>query len=671
MDMKKASAPKPVRTSRKKTIKSKLMKMVCITCIVGILISMAFITAWNTYNITEEAYTTLSQLGTAYTEEFRTTFSLAFSYLETFAESSTFVDYARQVADGTVNQEEATAYYASLAPGTIFDSVSLLTMQGTTWDGFDLSAREYVQAGQAGKRFVSSPNVSARDLVLQYFIVLPMKDNLGIAFAPISANYFANAMQPFVDSSHYRSMFFVLDANGRFVVHTDMVKVEEEQNAIEVSAINEDYTALVNNMLAGNTGTTRVTLEDGETYLAAYQPIGNEQNWTLCLLSNAADVYRTTLISIVVQIILALFLILVAYIVADRRALTLVKPLQSVNDRLKLLAQGDTHSPVEMPGFKVEVEVNELLESLTTTTHGLNSYIADIEHILSSFAKGDFSQTSNVQYNGDFSAIQTALEAIETQLKSSFKKIFDCTDSVKGSSDIVASSSQGMAQGATEQASSVDSLADTISGIADQASSAAQNADELRGLTDENKQNIQNSLDCMSQMQQAMNEISVNSQQISKIVKSINDIAFQTNILALNAAVEAARAGQQGKGFAVVAEEVRNLAVKSADAVKETQRLVTEAITSAEKGTKISEQMNAALDLVASKNTTIASKIQEIADTAVSQSESIEQVNVGIEQISVVVQTNTATAEETAAASAELNNQADVLKNTILRFKFD
>ena len=275
-----------------------------------------------------------------------------------------------------------------------------------------------------------------------------------------------------------------------------------------------------------------------------------------------------------------------------------------------------------------------------------------------------------VEYAGDFSQIRSSLEAIKQGLSTSFKAIYDCADAVKSSSDVVSSTSQNLAQGATEQASAVEELAATVAGIAEQAAGTADRAGEVRALTKNNEQNINKSMSCMQELKSAMEDMALNSSQISKIVKTIDDIAFQTNILALNAAVEAARAGQQGKGFAVVADEVRNLANKSAEAAKETQRLVSEAIRSTENGTGITGRMNEALTLVTEKNAVIADKIDEIAADAESQNVGIEQVNTGIEQISIVVQSNTATAEESAAASAELNSQAQTLEETVSHFHF-
>jgi methyl-accepting chemotaxis protein len=242
-------------------------------------------------------------------------------------------------------------------------------------------------------------------------------------------------------------------------------------------------------------------------------------------------------------------------------------------------------------------------------------------------------------------------------------------DQVTSGANLVSDSSLSLSQGATNQASTVQELTASLEQVSEQTHLNAQNAETANALAKSAKSNAAEGNTQMKDMLKAMEDISISSANINKIIKVIDDIAFQTNILALNAAVEAARAGQHGKGFAVVAEEVRNLAGKSANAAKETTEMIENSIRKVEAGTKIANQTAKSLDEIVFEVDRAADLINSIAVASIEQARSIEQINFGITQVSQVVQTNAATAEESAAASEELSGQAAQLKEHVSSFR--
>jgi methyl-accepting chemotaxis protein len=254
-------------------------------------------------------------------------------------------------------------------------------------------------------------------------------------------------------------------------------------------------------------------------------------------------------------------------------------------------------------------------------------------------------------------------------LNNMFSEINNASGQVSAGSKQIADGAQSLAQGSTEQAASVQQLSASISDIATKTKENAEMAGRAANLAINIKTSAEKGSGQMDEMMTAVKDINESSQNISKVIKSIDDIAFQTNILALNAAVEAARAGQHGKGFAVVAEEVRNLAAKSAEAAKDTESLIADSITKAELGSRIADDTAASLKEIVEGIDESTKLVGDIARSSEEQSVGIGQVNSGVDQVAQVVQQNSATAEESAAASQEMSGQALVMEELISRFK--
>lgn len=320
-------------------------------------------------------------------------------------------------------------------------------------------------------------------------------------------------------------------------------------------------------------------------------------------------------------------------------------------------------------GGEFHGQFETLVNSVNKTSMGLDADIKEISKIITSMASGDFSIPNVKQYNGDLKAISDAINMILNSLNELLSNVAETSEQVATGSKQVSDGSQSLSQGATEQASSIEELTSSMEEVSTQTKLNAGNAVKASELSSEVQTKAMQGKEKMDEMLVSMEEISESSSSISKIIKVIDDIAFQTNILALNAAVEAARAGQYGKGFAVVAEEVRNLAAKSAAAAKNTTELIESSINRVEAGTRIANETADMLNQISEGIEKSTAVVNEIAVASNNQANSITQIDTGIKQVSTVVQTNSATAEESAASSEELSGQADMLKQQVSKFR--
>lgn len=350
------------------------------------------------------------------------------------------------------------------------------------------------------------------------------------------------------------------------------------------------------------------------------------------------------------------------------------KEVQALTKNLELLAQGNlnmTFDDAESDDDTRQIAENfeKIKSNLKASIDAIKTYITEISDVLTEIANSNLNVEITNDYMGDFSAIKDALNLIIESFNRVLYEINNSSDQVATGAGQLSASSQELSQGAAEQTNAIEQLISSITQLAAQTDKNAENANNANNLTNTVKQNANKGNTHMQEMLTSMDEINSASNNISKIIKVIDEIAFQTNILALNAAVEAARAGEHGKGFAVVAEEVRNLAARSAQAAQETTDLIEGSIQKAESGTETANNTANALNEIIEGVTKAAELIGEIATSSNEQSKGINEINDGIEQVSEVVQTNSSTAEESAASSEELSAQAQTLKEMVENFK--
>ena len=345
---------------------------------------------------------------------------------------------------------------------------------------------------------------------------------------------------------------------------------------------------------------------------------------------------------------------------------TILEPLHAIEDVAMELTEGNLHSTLE---YHSEDEIGRLAHSMRKSIRILGTYVDDIDRSMKLFSEGNFDVHPEVEWRGDFVGILNSFMAFQASMAGTIKGIQNVSDEVSGAAEQVASSSNDLADGATNQAAVVEELTATVTGVSEQVEKNSQSVKEISVKVDELGNAISESNGKMHEMVDSMHEISEASKEIDKIITTINEIASQTNLLALNASIEAARAGEAGKGFAVVANQVNVLADQSAQAAKESAALIETSVKAVEKGMVIAGQTAAQLEEVAENSKLITTEVTNIAETLETQTTEIKQIDEGIEQINDVVQTNSATSEECAAASQEMSSEAESLREMIRKFK--
>ena len=345
---------------------------------------------------------------------------------------------------------------------------------------------------------------------------------------------------------------------------------------------------------------------------------------------------------------------------------TILEPLHAIEDVATELTEGNLHSTLE---YHSDDEIGRLAHSMRKSIRILGTYVDDIDRSMKLFSEGNFDVHPEVEWRGDFVGILNSFMAFQASMAGTIKGIQNVSNEVSGAAEQVASSSNDLADGATNQAAVVEELTATVTGVSEQVEKNSHSAKEISVKVDELGDAISESNGKMHEMVDSMHEISEASKEIDKIITTINEIASQTNLLALNASIEAARAGEAGKGFAVVANQVNVLADQSAQAAKESATLIETSVKAVEKGMVIAGQTAAQLEEVAENSKLITTEVTNIAETLETQTTEIKQINEGIEQINDVVQTNSATSEECAAASQEMSSEAESLREMIRKFK--
>lgn len=463
---------------------------------------------------------------------------------------------------------------------------------------------------------------------------------------------------------------FVVDSSGYIIAHQNNEKISERVNYLQSEDVDATLADTILKATNGENGFSNVIIE-GEPKYVCYAPIAGTNGWSCIMVANPSEYTGAINSSASISIGIALICFALSLVVIMKIIKTVIKPIAKCSDRIVNLSDGNLHEePIDF-GKNVGKEISELSQSTNRIADKLNLVIGDLENVLDGFGEGDLTYKANDVYFGDFAPLKTAYDRIHHSLNLTMKNINEAGKLVASGSAQVSDAADDLSEGAARQAASVEELCASITEIEENVNRNFVKADEAAKNSRMSIELVQSGNKQMSVLLEAMHNISNTSKEIANIIKTIDDISFQTNILALNAAVEAARAGAAGKGFAVVSDEVRNLAGKVAQAASNTTELINNSIAAVQDGMNLAYETAETLDKIVKATADTTNLVSDISKASGEQASALHQVSIGVEQISSVVQTNSSTGQQCAASAAELLRQAKILEEMVASFKLD
>lgn len=651
-----------------KSIRTKITLCLILTVLISLVVSGAFGIALN-YS------STMSTVEQMMTETAVLAAGRAQQELMAYKNAVMEIGCIPELADPDVPVEEKRAVIDDRVAMHEFQRGNIIGMDGISiLDGKDYSDREYVKEAMQGNVYVSEPLISKVTGELSIMVAAPLYREEAYGSSVVGVVYFVpkeTFLNDIVTAIQIgeNSRAYMINKSGDTIadITLETITVQNIETEAQSDPSLAALAAIHAEMRQGKTGFGSYTSGTDEMF-AAYAPVEGTDGWSIAVTAPQLNYLASTRDAMVINIAVIVIAIVLSKVIALILAIRISAPMKACANRMKLLVEGDLDTP--MPKITTKDETGMLARSTADLVAGLRTVISDIDFLLNEMANQNLNVHTEHEgvYVGSFRNILFSMRNMKGQLSGAMRQVNHSASEVSDASNQLSASAQMLGQGTTEQASSVEELAARISVISEQVKNTAKGALEARGQTHQTGESV---LLCNQKMQnlvEAMQKIQESSDEIEKILKTIDDIAFQTNILALNAAVEAARAGSAGKGFAVVAEEVRNLAGKSAAAAKDTSVLIENSTDAVHMGMEIARNTADVLLEVVNSIQAVVKAIDEIATVSNEQSEAVEQVSEGINQISIVVQNNSATAEESAAASEELSAEATCLKEMVDQF---
>ena len=652
-----------------KTIRGKILLCMILTMLISLLTVGTIGVVLNYVSATSILQQTMTQTAKVAAERIE-------QELNAYINVASVAGSTARLANPTVFPEDKKAIIDQLADTHNFDYGNIIGADGISiFTGVDYNERDYFKKSMQGKASVSEPLVAKTTGEISIIVSAPLWEGgvpntkvIGVVFFVPSRTFLNDIVTDIQVSPNGAA--YIINRQGYTIADNTMDTIltqNIEEEARSDSSLSQ-LAAIHAKMRSGENGFGNYEIK-GNSKFSAYAPIGSTDGWSIGVTAPISDFFQTATASMwimgIITVISLLVAVFIAYMLADR----IGKPIKACSERLDSLSKGDLRSPTPTVRSRDETAI------LSNATGGLvtrfTTMIGDMDYLLDEMSSGNLRVTTRAEdaYVGEFSGLLVSARKLGTKLNQTLNPISQAADQVETGSEQVSAGAQALSQGATEQASTVEELAATIGNILSHVETSAHHAGTANQQAKDAANDLERGRTEMVRLSEAMEEINQSSGKIGQIVKAIEDIAFQTNILALNASVEAARVGAAGKGFAVVADEVRNLAGKSAEASKDITTLIESALQAVKNGMLISEETSHAIEQGVESSLKTAELIDEISRAVREQADSLAQVSQGVDQISAVVQTNSATAEQSAAASEELSGEAKMLKNLVNEFQ--
>lgn len=545
-----------------------------------------------------------------------------------------------------------------------FTSGNILNEKGVSLlDGTDFSDRDYVQKALAGTVNVSDVTLSKYTNTYGVSIAAPIEAGSGKVSGVVYFRLDTDFMNSIVKniSVSDNSYAYILDENSYVIVHKDEKKIMNDD-------VKEKEAAAVKAIPGKKAGNTSYQ-QSGKNILCGYAPIENTNGWALVIAAPETD-YSTTIVSMVKKFVACdVAAVIIALMIAALLAVSISRSLKMVQNSLVAVSGGDFSKKI--PKTKRKDEIGVLQNAASDLLDTLSEIIGEANQVLGGIAQYDLTQPAMKTYPGAFDSLSKSINQIRLILNQLISELQISSVNVESGSKQLAEAAELLSEGSMRQATSIQSLVTDIENIVESINRSSDNENMINGKLNSLDEEIKDSDTQMSELLQVVREVEEMSEDIQKIVSTIDSIAFQTNILALNASVEAARAGENGKGFAVVAEEVSKLAAKSSEASKKTGDLIEKCIQSIANAKECADATFDSLRKIVGDSDEIAQAFRDISADTHREAEKANSIRGELGNINSVVQSNTATAEQTAASTEVLSNQAFSLEQMTAKFKVE
>ena len=652
-----------MRKIQTKIIAIVVLATVCVSMIAGIVSAM--VTRYSTTSALEKNVLETAELASMAAENKIATYTLTVAEM---ASNPILVDENVSPEEKQAFiQERTDAYYMRF--GGMADTEGYDVIHDV-----DISEEPFFQAAVQGNSYMSAPYIDGEDIYLM--VAAPIREGgavKGVLYFQCDTDILQSIIEGLKIGEEGEA--YILDKEGTTIAYVDQESVLNRENVMREAAAApgdeglQTVAAIEKKMTLGEVGVERFYYaEDQSNNIQSYAPIAGTDGWSIAVTVDEDEFMRPAEYGNFIQTAVCAVACLVIIVISMRVSHSIVMPVVRCAKRIQALSQGDLGSPV--PQVKSKDETRILADSTAQLVKDFGTIIHEMQDILGAIADGDLTrEVSGQPYPGDFAVLWESLRVISEKLNATMAGIVSASGQVSTGSDQVAATAAVLSQGAVEQTSSVEELSGTISNMSAEAKEIAQMTEQAKDVVGEAGGKLQESSAYIDSLNQAMSQITQSSDEIRRIIDTIENIAFQTNILALNAAVEAARAGTSGKGFAVVAEEVRELANKSDQAAKATKELIERSVKAVGSGSFVVGKVTDSVTAAAKMAGEAVEQMEQVAKGVEDQTDAIEQAAAGIGQISGVVQNNSATAEESAATSQELSSQAAMLQQLVGSFR--